>query len=802
MKTIYSIILFLTLIQQVLIAQTTLKGSLKDPTGKALAFVSVGLLKPDSALVKATASDEQGHFLFEKVEAGKYLLTASAIGFQKKTSAIFEVKNELIEMPDLVLIESPTQLKEVQVATKRAFVEQLLDRTVVNVANSIVSSGSTALEVLTKAPGVTVDFQNDVIQLRGKEGVLVQIDGKQTYLSGADVVGMLKGMPSDNIDKIEIITNPSAKYDAAGNSGIINIRLKKNTNFGTNGLFTLGVGTGQHFRGRTGLQLNHRTEKFNFFGNYNLSKTGNFFDLTLYREQPDGNLTNYVNQHTHLVFNDIAHNAKAGVDYSPTKNTTMGVVWTGIWGNRSEKGPANFTAQHSLSQPIYMDIETDKKIMQPSQNHLFNFNFQHNFKNKSALTADVDVGHFEKDFTNSLNSTAVLLTPSATPPIPKVINNLLTSIDIKTWKVDYNLAISKLWKLEAGVKQAHINTENELTLKSGDSNQITLDPTQSSHFTYQELVNAAYTILSGKIGKADVQAGLRAEHTHSVGNLSSPSQNNTRDYLNWFPSLFVSKPISEKQTLIFSYSYRIDRPNYQNINPAKNFVDLYSYTQGNIELKPQYTHALELRYALKNGFSASMTANYVSDFISTMNYVIENNKLQRISQNFGNSQGYVLTMAMPFTLSKAWQMQATLMGYYTQLQYRYEGKDWNIKNVSSRLNINNGFTLGRGWTAELNGWVNSPGRTSVWETPWMSNVDVGIQKAVSQKMKLKASLQNMFNTFLVSNVLHGANSYQTALLWMDTRVAMLNLTYAFGNQKVKAARQRRSGSEDESRRTN
>ena len=356
--------------------------------------------------------------------------------------------------------------------------------------------------------------------------------------------------------------------------------------------------------------------------------------------------------------------------------------------------------------------------------------------------------------------------------------------------------------MEAGVKYADVNSINDIELQTGDKEKLVLDPNLSSHFEYRERVNAGYVNLSGKIKTVDIQAGLRAEHTHSVGSLSVPNQTKTRDYLNWFPSFFVSKPISAKQTLLLSYSYRIDRPNYQKLNPARGFIDLYAYSQGNIGLVPQYTHAVELRYALKSGFFASLAANYITDLTLDINYVIEGNKVVRLNQNMGNSQGYVVTLGLPITVAKSWQAQASLLGFYDQFQFEYEEKKLSAKNVAARLNFNNGFVLGRGWTAELNGWVNSPRVNTIMEIPWLSNVDVGVQKSVSQKMKLKLSLQNVFFTPVVKNIIRSVNSYQTGLLQMDTRILLLNLTYAFGNQKVKAARQRRTGAEDESRRAN
>ena len=801
MKTLY-LLPILWVFSPAINAQVNLKGTVQDSLGKALPFVSVAVLKTDSSLVKATATNEQGEFNFEKINARKYIIRVFSVGFLKKYTQVFEVKNEDLTLPKILLSETAIQLKEVQVTTKRPFIEQQIDRMIINVANSIVSSGSTALEVLTKAPGITVDFQREQIELKGKDGVAVQIDGKLSYLSGPDLVGMLRSMSSDNIDKIEIITNPSARYDAAGNSGIINIRLKKNINLGTNGLFTLGVGTGQYYRTRSSVQFNHRSEKLNIFGNYSFSKGGNFWDLTLERNQPDGNLRNYVNQKTHLILDDLGQNAKAGMDYLLTKNTTVGIVWTGFWTNHNENGNADFEVRRLPIEPIYFQTSTQKTFYTNAQNQLGNLNFQHNFSNKSQLSTDLDIGHFKRDNNNDLNTNVLVLENGAVLPLAQLINATNTIINFLTIKADYSLPISTLWKIETGFKYAKVLSVNDIKLSSGEKSKTVIDPNLSSHFEYDEQVNAGYFSFSGKINKIELQAGLRLEHTHSVGNLNIPSQIKTRDYLNWFPSLFLSKPISEKENLIFSYSYRIDRPNYQNLNPARGFVDLYAISQGNIDLRPQYTHSLELRYAHKSGFFGSLVSNFITDWVLAINNVTDGNKIIRQSQNLGDAQSYILTFGMPFTISKAWQMQTSLLGLYNQFQFEYEGKNYSNKNFSGRLNFNNGFTLGHGWTAELNGWVNSPRINTIQEIPWLSNFDTGLQKTVNQKVKLKLSLQNIFFTPAVITVINGVSSYQNDRLQLDTRILMLNMNYIFGNQKVIASRQRKSGADDESKRAN
>ena len=805
-------------------AQTTFTGFIRDRIGKPLPFASVALLNAtDSSVAKGMASDLQGAYTFENVREGQYIVRATAVGYQKGHSLRVVVARVPVEGPDLALTEIVGNLAEVQVTAKKPFVEQQLDRMVINVAGSIVGSGSTALEVLEKAPGVTVDYQNERLQLRGKEGVIVQIDGKQTYLSAQDVIALLRSMSSDNVETIELITNPSAKYDAAGNSGIINIRLKKTTNVGTNGTVSIGGGSGRLDRERGSLQLNHRTRNLNLFGSYSLNRGGNYWDFRFNRNQADpspddASRRSIGNQYTYLTFRDLGQNAKAGLDFSPTKNrnggtTTIGVVWTGFWSDHRERGPAGATFRRTEDGPVYLQTQTLKTYDIRSQNQVGNLNLQHTFGEKgdrrgnSQLTADVDVGHFSRQYSNSLLTETLKASNASDSPAGGLLITQPATVGIRTAKVDYQQAFSDSWKLEAGLKSAAVKTDNDLHLSQGPTGALVPDPSLSNHFQYTERVNAAYISLSGKLGRGDgpkteIQAGLRAEHTHSEGASLTLKQVVVRDYLKWFPSLFVSHPLSPNQTLTFSYSYRIDRPNYQNLNPARGYVDPFAYSIGNAYLKPQFTHALEGKLGLKNEVFASIGANYTTDLMFFTIHALDGNKTYVTLENLGHSQGYTLTLGWPITVVKGWQLQTSVLAYYNRFQYDYEGTLLRIENVAGRLNGSNAFTLGHGWTAELNGWVSTPSVNGIWQIAWVGSLDAGIQKAVSPVLKLKCSVQDVLHTNRFMGTTKVLSYSGNTRLRFDTRIALLNLTYSFGNQKLKGERQRKTGSDEETRRAN
>lgn len=810
-------------------AQTTLNGTVHDATGKPIPFASVVLLnardstntsggRPSDRLAKGTASDQKGLYVFENVQPGRYVVRATAVGYQKVHSPVLDVTTNPINVPTLALAEVTGNLAEVQVTAKKPFVEQQIDRMVINVAQSIVGSGSTALEVLEKSPGVTVDYQNERLQLRGKDGVIVQIDGKQTYLSAQDVVALLRTMSSDNIATIELITNPGARYDAAGNSGIINIRLKKNTNVGTNGTASIAAGSGRYDRERGSLQLNHRTPTLNLFGSYSLNRGGSYWDFKFDRNQPDpspdeASRRNLVTTTTYQINRDLGQNAKAGFDFSPTKQTTLGVVWTGFWSDhRSDTDlPATAIFRRQDNLPAYFQTQTDKKEKTISQNQVVNLNAQHLFGEKGTkgqLSADVDYGHFNSDFTNSLLTQTLISTESPARPAQVLLTTQPTTIDIRTAKIDYSRALLTSWKLETGLKWASVTTDNDLTLSNGPSENVQPDPLLSNRFQYTERVSAAYVSVSGKPGrgsnaKTEVQLGLRAEHTQSEGRSLTLNQVVPRNYLNLFPSLFITRALAKGQTLTLSYSYRIDRPNYQTLNPARSYVDPYAYRQGNAFLKPQYTSAVELRYSLKSGLFVSAGANFTTDLVNSVVYGTGGNASYIIWQNAGNAQGYVLTAGWPLTIMQGWQLQTTLLGYYNQFQLDYEGQAVRVSNIAGRINGNNAFTLGGGWTAELTGWVKTPAVQVLDRSPWLGSLDMGLQRAVSPVLKLKLSVQDVFHSNRFASILNVPGKFSAdGGFRLDTRVALLNLTYSFGNQKLKGARQRKTGSDDETRRAN
>jgi hypothetical protein len=384
-----------------------------------------------------------------------------------------------------------------------------------------------------------------------------------------------------------------------------------------------------------------------------------------------------------------------------------------------------------------------------------------------------------------------------------LLNQMPTTIDIRTFKTDYNRSLAGSWKMEIGYKFSAVDTDNDLTLSSGPAGELQPDPLLSNHFKYTERINAAYASVSGKLdSKTELLVGLRAEHTYSVGNSITLNNVVERNYLNLFPSIFISRALSNTHQISVSYSRRIDRPNYEFLNPARSYADPFLYSQGNAYLQPQYTQALEFKHAYKSKLFTSLGASYTDDLIFYVLRPVDNITTERIPLNFGKSQVYNLTISFPIKLLDGWTLQTTLLGFYSQFQYNFQDIDFSPKQVSGRLNSTSSVILGKGWTAELSGWLNTPRINALTRSPWLGTLDAGIQKSINARLKAKLSVQDIFHTNGFIGMIDTPGFKRDFTLRFDTRVAMLNLTYTFGNQQLKGIRQRRTGSEEEMQRTN
>ncbi|KAA6433978.1 TonB-dependent receptor [Dyadobacter flavalbus] len=781
-------------------------GSVLDEKSQPFPFVNILLLHAkDSVLVKGLAADENGKFLFDQVAEGKYLTLVSMVGYQKKYSDVFSVASNSVNLPAFTLKTDTQSLNEVTVVSKKPFIEQEIDRTVVNVENSIVSAGATALEVLERAPGVTVDQQNEQLKLRGKEGVIVQIDGKQTFLSQQELITLLRNTPSDNIEKIELITNPSAKYDAAGNSGIINIKMKRNKNYGTNGNVNLGAAYARYGRSSATATINHRAGKISTFISGGAFFNKGFNNNDIYRKIPYENKVTIFDQRTDRVNKSQYYNVRAGVDYFATDKTTIGILVSGFHNDWSN--PYGVTNTRILNEDLVLQRTFRTNVYNGSKmnNISSNINFKHQFNDKGKeLTFDLDYVNYDGKQKSTLDTRYAKPDgqPDGNPEI--VRNNMPSNINIGVAKLDYAQPLGK-GKLETGLKSSLVASDNNMIfeIKTDDWN---LDPKRSNQFKYSENVNAAYINYGGSISKKiKYQLGLRGEHTHSIGNSVTLNQKRDRNYINLFPSIFLSNQLDTNNVINISYSRRIDRPNYQSLNPFEFYLDPYTFQRGNPNLKPQYTNSFQLVHVYKSFLNTTLAYSRIKDMIADElpQQIASENKTFVTSDNLDNQDNVSLTISFPVPITKWWKLQTNFTGVYNHYNSIYLAEKLEIKQTSWNMYASSQFTMPKGWSAELSGWYNSRAFYGLYAAKPMGMLNAGLQKNILNK---KGTIRLNVNDIFWTNRFRGKAVYKdidfSVRSEWPSRQFRLTFTYNFGNQNVKGARERNTGSDDLQKRAN
>lgn len=790
-----------------------IKGTVKDEQGKSLAGATILLKKiKDSAVAKLSVTNANGQYSFEGIPSGTYFLNATFVGHTAENSAKFEVSGSGdVNAPDIVLIKSTGNLKEAVVTARKPVLEVRADKMILNVESSVNAVGQDAFELLRKAPGVMID-KDDNLSLSGKNGLQVYVDGRPTPLSGKELADYLRTLQSSSVESIEIITNPSAKYEAAGNAGIINIRLKKNKAYGTNGSVTAGYNQGVYPKYNGGISLNHRNKNINLFGNYNYNKNKNESPFNLIRSQQD----TIFEQHSKMFSRNNSHTFKAGADYSLNRNSTVGVMVNGTLSDYGMSNPGRTViSDASAKEPVkLLDVanSTDGK----RDNVNVNLNYRYADSAKRELNIDADYGLYR--ITSDQFQPNYYLTPEGVPTVNRIYNMVApTDIDIYTLKADYEQDFLK-GRLGLGGKGSLVETKNDFQRYDIFSNAKHLDSARSNKFNYKENVNALYVNYNRQFKSGImIQAGVRMENTHSEGRSLGQSYDNargkfvpydssfTRDYTDFFPSASITFNKNPMKQWTLTYSRRIDRPAYQDLNPFEFKIDEYNYMKGNTQLRPQYTNSVGLTYIYKYTLTTTLNYSHITDVFGSPIDTVEKSKSFMMKENLATQDVVSLNVSYPFTY-KWWTIFANLNGNYSKYKANMgPGKKIDLDAWAFTGFAQNSFRIGKGWTGELTGLYISP---SIWQGVFKSSemwsIDAGLLKTIMKgKGTVKASVSDIFKTMRWRG---SSPNYagQTTLAWgsWESRQLKLNFTYRFGSSTVKAARQRKAGLEDENKRTN
>ncbi|MFD2863752.1 outer membrane beta-barrel protein [Mucilaginibacter antarcticus] len=780
-------------------AQTSsaVSGKLVDDKGVPISYASVSLLNAaDSAVVKGTLTTDAGIYKFDAVKPGSYIIKANSVGYTNAASAVVTMSGDKgsFTVPAISMKAASKTLNTVTITSSKPLIERKIDRTVINVENSLLAAGNNALEILERAPGVTVD-NNDNISLKGKQGVMVMINDKLTYLSATQLATLLRSTDGNTVQSIEIITNPSAKYDAAGNSGIINIKLKKNKQAGTNGSLAVSVGKARKWRDNLSLSLNHKEGDVNLFGTFSHGDNPRYRDMSINRTIKNGTNNIYFDQMTRMPSKNSYNSFKIGADWDITPNNTLGLVVSGYTGPGVDD---NFTRTNIGSQPGLIDsfLISTSIINSNGKNLAVNFNDRLKLDTVGqTLSFDLDYSRFRNNNDAEI-LTNYFLSSGGVQHAPLWLRNQTPAIiDVYSAKADYAKPLNKTMKFETGAKFSSVKTDNDLRAQISNGGPFVNDTARSNRFVYTEKIAAAYTNFNKQYTSGSIQLGLRAEYTQSNGNLLGSTSVN-RSYLNLFPSLFFNKTLSPKNDLSFSYSRRIDRPNYQDLNPFVYYLDPYTYSAGNAFLKPQYTHNLELAYSYNKTVNITLGYSHTTD-ASLEIIITQGNKTFQTIANVKTQKGYSVDIFSPYSVFKWWTGNVNFNGFYAGFKSAdlYGGAIDNGRKAFVFKTTQN--LLFGSYKAEIMAEYRSSLTYGIYEIRRQYGVSAAVGRAFfDKKINIKVGLDDVFNTRrndISSNEL--ANNF-VILQKRDTRYFKFNVTYNFGNAKIKQ-RERRTGAEEE-----
>ncbi|MCX2741801.1 outer membrane beta-barrel family protein [Pontibacter anaerobius] len=761
----------------------TLTGKVLDEQGQPLGFVNVAVLKAaDNAVVTGTIADMEGGFVIQSPVAGKYKLKLTMLGYRTTETEAFEINasGSGKDFGRLTLQEDAQLLGEVTIQAMRPTVVALADKTVVTVENTALAGGSTAFEVLAKSPGVWVD-QDGNIKLNGKAGVQVMLNGKLSYLGGKELQNMMQSMSAENIKDLEIISNPAAKYDAEGASGIININLKKNETAGLNGSVHGGYQYNELHGYTAGADINYKQNALSSFASLDVAERTRF-RLNEMQRTFSGQESSRLNQHIREEARRFTPSLRIGADYDLDNRHSVGVL--GDLSLYSTDDRIVTKANLQDGKPAN-DVLVDALNMATSANANSTLNLHYLGKLDTVgtlLSADLDYVRLNSDndatFQNRLDSLG-----NNSPLLEeRLLTENPTSYDIYSGKVDFAKQLGKAGKLELGAKASHVKSDNELRFYKDSDGRKVIDTGRSNHFTYKENIYAAYASFSTQLGKfLRVKGGLRAEQTVAEGNSVTLDQKTDRTYLNLFPSLFIQHNVSENYQVSYSFSRRINRPRYDALNPFIFYIDPYSWVTGNPYLKPQYTNSFSVTQVLKQNYNLVLGYAVTKDFIAEIPMQNSADKTTVFQQqNVEDLKSFHATLVAPVQVSGRWQINnnATLayQGFIKELN------DQSLENqqLSFSAQSNHNIQLPKDVRLELNAAYQGPMAYGLYHIKANWGVDAGLKRSfMEDRLDLSLSVTDIFKTRRVEGGTNINGNTITSSQYTGSQSFRVNLRYRF-----------------------
>ncbi len=770
----------------------TVRGTVTDQQAQPLPGVNVTLARlPDTVSVTVGQTDPEGAYQLASSSNGVFVLVASFVGMQKTVSASFRLneENPSVSLPPLVMAEAVTTLEEVAVTAERNAVEVADGKLIYNIESRTSASGNSAFDLLQRTPGVNANQEGNLL-LNGYANVNVLLDGKMTNLSPQQLSNMLKSMPAETLSQIEVITTPTSQYDAAGNAGVINIISKKSTEPGYALDLTTGVGTGRYPQTTQGVVGNVMLGKFNVFGNYSYFFKEDYLNRTSYRVIENADGTTVYDRSSFDPSRQSNHGYKAGVDYALTPRQEVGLLYSGFanrW-SRTGSGPTRVVPPSSEEETVVINRN---ETTEPSVNHALNLHYTAQLDSLGKqLSFDADYSTYLNNSEGVLGNRLFSKAGEPLQPNEELAFDQPTHIAIRSVKADAELP-GRFMKVTTGLKYSDVTIDNDFVYDSLIKGQYVFSPTLSNHFVYDEQIYAAYASASKQWERTSVNVGLRVERTVAEGNAINLNRLTRRVYTNLFPYVSVEKRWRDQHALTTSFTRRINRPLYSNLNPSRYFFDEFSYYEGNPLLQPEIPWNAAATYTFRNQYV--LTLGYVRTDDPISGFAQENvqtGELVVTTLNFSHRDDLNALLMVPLYPTDYWEIQNSVGLRYLTYALLQNGATFQPERVTVDLSSVHSWALPRGHSLELAAYYTSPSLDGVYVLRPYFTVDARYRKALmNNQLNLRLSVTDLFRTirYWGYSTYEGANvSYNH---FGDTRRVNISLSYHLGG-KLKRGKQR------------
>ncbi|MBN7809594.1 TonB-dependent receptor [Algoriphagus sp. H41] len=729
-----------------------LSGKIFDQSGEAVPYANVALIRLDGGLVDGAVSDENGNFLIESTKTAKVKLVVSSIGYQTYSSEAFELAPGMIkDFGDLAIVDEATGLDEVTVKAARPEITIEPDKTTVNVEGTVMAEGSNALDVIGRSPGIYVD-QDGIINLNGRTGVTVMINDKLTYMSATDLANFLRAMPAENIKSIEVINNPSARFDAEGSAGVINIVLKKNTVDGMFGNVQLGSLYNGQWIPNAGVALNVKKGKWSTNANLNYNYWGNFNDLEINRNfEVENGVSNFAQDSRITTKNkNLFFNGAANYEVDETQSLSINVQASSFDDNNNNVSLTEIT-NPGVEDKSYLDADN---LASGDGARLFgNFHYEKKLDTLGTkLSTDVDYTHMNSNSESMLTNHTWTGDNEASAAMARRLTLNEMYYNIFTAKVDFVKPVGKGNTIETGLKGSWVKSDNNLDMSDSQEDGPFVPNNASNRFIYHENVLAGYASYKGKFSeKLSYQLGLRGEYSDIQGNSVTLNHVNNQNYFNLFPSAFLQQKVSDNYQIVYNVNRRITRPNYRLLNPFVYYIDPLTAETGNPNLKPQYSNNFEMNHVVKGAYQFTLGYSETEDAFMQV-FVQDDEKRTTVTytDNFDKTRNANFRSIIPVDIRKWWTSSNMVQVNYNRFKSQIGDDYLDNAQTSFMVRSQHNLTLPKGFKVEVMGIYLGPQIWGQGEIEGFGWVDAGVTKSLlKDKLTLSVNGTDIFRTQVI-----------------------------------------------------